>query len=1158
MTTSNEAENGNGSPKPVIITDENLQLPKDQRLYIDSSEMGDYAQMGLAIYEGPRHGEYVDRSLLDDKGKPTKVQIEYGKHQYVDARQHWIQQHIQQYPIKSTGPLKFRDKETGSMETMELNLHPVPNHSPNLHRYTRDGEEVFLPSGIAHKDSQGNKLSPDRDEYDRPIIAQQNQALLLNAQHGQKIPRDATNVFVAGTAEAPIQAIYRNVQGKQQLIFSPEEAKRRKDIHWANQTKARKSADSLIETLSADIDNIEKWPENDQVLLLIGRMGFRHGGDSIRRLPANDEEEANDDMPNTGTRTGIGASSLNTNEVSIQDDGSVRFQFLGKSNIPHDHKSTDPLVKQVVQQALRGKQSGDQLFPRANEKANIRRLRELTGNDRMEIKDIRTYIGTSIARDLIKQELATRGGRTTTEKEFEEVAKRISLEVGKALGHKSGKRDAKTGEMIYEDKGSMARKYYIDPVIWQDIAPEGTIAKLLKMVASLQTLSKALPPNAVYSSTEAPPEGTMTFVTEDREAEYWLQPTEVFPQTPNVGDAINANPQARQILQDLGQEGTPYVVGGGVRDILMGMPSKDIDIEVHGVPMAKLKSLMEKHGGQPEQVGKQFGVFKVGDVDVALPRTETKTGTKHTDFDVQTHTELPLKQAAQRRDFTMNALMYDVKNHKVLDFFGGHDDIVAKKIKHVDDKTFVEDPLRVYRAAQFAGRFGFSIDDSTKKLAQSMDLSDLPRERVFEEMSKLLLKSPKPSVGLQALDDMGVLDKHMPELKQLQDTHQRGDYHAEGDVFTHTKMVVDEATRSSKRFTREKDKQIIMLAALCHDLGKPTTTDERGRALGHSEAGLEPTRQLLSRITTDKEITDTVLSLVEHHLLPLNYYNNKTDVKDSTFRRLINKHGTRFLHLLSAVSEADNAGRLHRHEDGTVRQPTHEANEWFRASISRIGTTVGTTSEGRLKPLVTGQDLLDLGFVQGKRVGEVLQDIQRQQEDGKLTDKKEALDYLQNIHKSYISEYFLKAKGKYKGRTGGITPDWTMKLPGEERDIDEWAEARRRKAEERQWGIKPVGGQPMSKTWVGSLNEKGFSSPLIKQVIGSQMWFAQDGIDYIARLGTNEDDLVTAVEKATFTYNRPSVSYAPSGRNNHNSKRRSSGMQGERYQGDVIDDEEDD
>jgi len=1165
MTTFNEEVSGEyqQEEKPIVtITDESLQLPKDQRLYINSNELRDYAGMGLAIYEGPRKGEYVDRSLLDDKGKPTKVPIDYEQYHYVDTRRHWLKQHINQYPPKATGPLIFRNQETGSMETIDLEtLHPVPNHTPNLYRYTQDGKVVELPAGIAHYDSEGNKLSPHKDERDRPIIIQQTQALILNAYRDQKVPNNATNVFVAGNETSEIQAIYRNVQGKQQVIFSPEEAKRRKDVHWKNQLEARKSADDLIDTLSADIDNIDTWSENDQVILLIGRMGFRHGGDTISFLAANEEEQKKNGATspqNTGERTGIGASSLIAKEVSIQDDGSVRFQFLGKSKIPHDHVSTDPLVKRIVQQALRGKQSGEQLFPRANTKQNLNRLRKLTGNKRMEIKDIRTYIGTSIARDLVKQEIANRGGRTTTTEEFKEALKRISIEVGKALGHKSGSRDKDTGEMMYEDIGTTALKYYIDPVVWQDLAPEGTVEKLMKMVKNLQTLSKTLPPNAIYSSTEAPPKGAMTFVTEEREAEYWLQPTEVFPQTPNVQEVIDANPQAQQILQDLGQQGTPYVVGGGVRDILLGKPSKDIDIEMHGVPMDKLGQLMEKHGGKSEQVGKQFGVFKVGDVDVSLPRTETKTGTKHTDFDVQVHTSLPLKQAARRRDFTMNALMYDVKNHKVIDFFGGHDDIVAKKIKHVDDKTFVEDPLRVYRAAQFAGRFGFSIDDSTKKLAQSMDLSDLPKERIFDEMSKLLLKSPSPSVGLQALEDMGVFNQQMTELKDLRDTIQRDDFHAEGDVFTHTKMVIDEAARVSKRFEREKDRHIIMLSALLHDIGKPATTNERGLSHGHSEAGTEPARQFLERLTTDKEIIDTVVQIVELHLVPLQYHHQREELKDSTLRRMINKHGTHFLNLLSAVSEADALGRRHRQPDGSTIKPTNEANEWFRANIKRVSEESGSTPEGRIKPLVTGNDLLDLGFVQGRRIGEVLQDIKRQQEEGKLTDKKEALDYIQGIHKSYVSEYFLKAKGKYKGRTGGITPDWTMKLPGEERDIDEWTEARRKKAEERQWGIKPVGGQPMAKTWIGSLADKGFIYPLIKQVLGSQMWFAQDGIDYIANLGTNEDELVTSVDKAIFTYNKPSVSYAPSGRNNQNTKRKSSGKQGERYQGDIIDDEEDD
>ena len=146
-----------------------------------------------------------------------------------------------------------------------------------------------------------------------------------------------------------------------------------------------------------------------------------------------------------------------------------------------------------------------------------------------------------------------------------------------------------------------------------------------------------------------------------------------------------------------------------------------------------------------------------------------------------------------------------------------------------------------------------------------------------------------------------------------------------------------------------------------------------------------------------------------------------------------------------------------------------------------------------------------------------------------------------------------KAVGKYKGRTGGITPDASMKFPGEERDVDEWAEARRKKGEDREWGIKDFGGSPVTKSWMDSLSEKGFGSPVIKEVKGNQMWFLQDGVDYVAMLGSSG---VTNVEKAAFrnTGNptRPSVSYAPTGKN---SKRSSSGKQGERYQGDTLNDD---
>ena len=239
-------------------------------------------------------------------------------------------------------------------------------------------------------------------------------------------------------------------------------------------------------------------------------------------------------------------------------------------------------------------------------------------------------------------------------------------------------------------------------------------------------------------------------------------------QAEDLKGLASSDPKTKKVLDTLAQHGKPYLVGGGVRDALLGRPSKDVDIEVHGIELDDLAEIVERDlGGKQDQVGKVFGVFKVGDFDIALPRTETKTGAKHTDFDVKPDPNLSLEQAARRRDFTINALMYDSENDEILDFFGGQDDIKSKNIKHVDPKTFVEDPLRVYRAAQFASRFGFSIDPSTQKLARSMDLSDLPKERVFGEVQKMLLQSPKPSIGIQALDDMNVLDKHFSEISDL-------------------------------------------------------------------------------------------------------------------------------------------------------------------------------------------------------------------------------------------------------------------------------------------------------------------------------------------------------------------------------------------------------
>ena len=461
---------------------------------------------------------------------------------------------------------------------------------------------------------------------------------------------------------------------------------------------------------------------------------------------------------------------------------------------------------------------------------------------------------------------------------------------------------------------------------------------------------------------------------------------------------IEGNSEAQHVLNTLSQHGEPYVVGGGVRDALLGIPSKDIDIEVYGLTIDELSDIVQRDlGGKQDQVGKIYGVFKVGDFDISLPRTETKIGAKHTDFDVEPNPNLPPELAAKRRDFTINALMYDYKNDKVLDFFGGVQDLEAKRIKHVSPETFVEDPLRVYRAAQFASRFDFSIDPSTQELARSMDLSEISNERVFGEFEKLLLKSPTPSTGIQALDDMGVLDTQFPEIAALKDTHQRSDHHAEGDVFVHTKMTLDKAAEIIQRFPDQKDKTIIMLAALCHDLGKPETTTPDGRAIGHERAGVPLTEEFLGKLTNDREILATVPSLVEDHLKPLQYH--RDGASDAAFRRLINKHGTEYLNLLSAVSEADASGRLVKNPDGSVTEYGNEENVWFRDRVKQV-SEAGGLKEGKIAPLITGDDLKGLGFKEGRELGDILRDVQGQQEEGEIASADEALDYVKNKYQS--------------------------------------------------------------------------------------------------------------------------------------------------------------
>jgi len=329
--------------------------------------------------------------------------------------------------------------------------------------------------------------------------------------------------------------------------------------------------------------------------------------------------------------------------------------------------------------------------------------------------------------------------------------------------------------------------------------------------------------------------------------------------------------------------GRAYFVGGFVRDRLCGTENKDIDIEVHGIEPSELCNILSELGSLIK-TGKSFGVYSLRgyNIDIAMPRTEYLTGTKHTDFEINIDPKIGTQKAAIRRDFTINALMEDILTGEITDHFGGRQDLKNGIIRHVNDKSFCEDALRVLRGAQFAARFGFAIHPQTLKLFSKIDLSDLARERVMEELSKAMLKSPKPSVFFEVLRSADALDTWFPELKALIGIEQNPAYHAEGDVWTHTMMVIDEAANFRHLVTNPLG---FMLSAVIHDLGKITCTvviDGVIHAYRHETEGLPIIEKFLHRLTNENALIKYVLKLCEFHMKPRILAQNKSSIKSSS------------------------------------------------------------------------------------------------------------------------------------------------------------------------------------------------------------------------------------------------------------------------------------
>jgi len=428
--------------------------------------------------------------------------------------------------------------------------------------------------------------------------------------------------------------------------------------------------------------------------------------------------------------------------------------------------------------------------------------------------------------------------------------------------------------------------------------------------------------------------------------------------------------------------GRALIVGGWVRDRLLGIEAKDLDLEVFGVPAERVRAIAESFG-RVDAVGESFAVFKMGNLDVSLPRRESKSGPGHKGFDVTGDPALSFAEAARRRDFTINAISFDPLTDAVVDPFAGREDLRARRLRVVDPATFGDDSLRVLRALQFAARFELQVDEQTKAICRTIPLDDLPSERVWGEVEKLLLRAPRPSIGLALALELGVVDRLWPELKALVGCPQDAEWHPEGDVWVHTLMVADEARARIADLSRGPA-AAMMLGALCHDLGKPATTamiDGRLRSPGHEEGGVAPATSLLDRLNVHSldgyDVRRAVLGLVAHHLKPSMFRKAPTPVSDGAFRRLALKVD---LELLARFAKADCHGRA-GHFDCS-------AMDWFIERARSLGVEHAAPA-----PLVLGRHLIPLGVAPGPGMGQLLKKLYELQLDGAITTLEQGLEH---------------------------------------------------------------------------------------------------------------------------------------------------------------------
>ena len=469
---------------------------------------------------------------------------------------------------------------------------------------------------------------------------------------------------------------------------------------------------------------------------------------------------------------------------------------------------------------------------------------------------------------------------------------------------------------------------------------------------------------------------------------------------PYTGTMDAVDPLVMDVCRSVRDEGgRAFLVGGWVRDfetLRLGSstavpPAGEYDLEVYHLPADRLALVLGRFG-EVKLVGQAFAVYKLVprpaaggpnpriEIDVSLPRRDTKVSSGHRGFQVLGDPGLSWKEATRRRDFTVNAMLFDPLTGETIDLWGGRDDLRAGLLRAVDPATFVEDSLRVLRAVQLAARLRFTVEPHTEDLCRRIDLADLPAERIWGEIEKLLLRAERPSLGLLAADRLGVIPRLFPELGALKGCPQEPEWHPEGDVWTHTLMAIDVAKKEIDDLPKEKI-LAVLLAVLCHDFGKPATTavvDGRIRSYDHEEAGIAPTRSFLDRLNIHTlhgyDLREQVIQLVAHHLTPSHYFKNRDQVGEGAFRRLARKLEP---DLLYRVSRADCLGR--------TGDFSTAAQEWFMAQVR--GLRVETRPPA---PLLLGRHLLEMGLRPGPAIGRITKSIYEMQLDGKVTGLDEA------------------------------------------------------------------------------------------------------------------------------------------------------------------------